>query len=160
VYVAVTASSLPFATALTLLGGAVFGRWMATGLVSLGATLGACGAMLLSRFLLRDWVTRRFGDRLEPIQAKINTEGRYYLFALRLTPIVPFFVVNLAIGLTRMSVPNFAWVSCIGMLPGIWIYANAVPWTSPSRNSPTPSTSKTPTTAASISVSTPVDSCV
>lgn len=125
VHATVTAASVPFATAMTILAGAVFGRWLATGLVSVGATLGAVGAMLLSRFLLRDWANRKFGAQMEPIQQKINTEGRYYLFALRLTPLVPFFLINLAVGPTRMSVLNFAWVSFLGMIPATWIYANA-----------------------------------
>lgn len=125
VYAALTAASVPAGTALTMLGGAIFGTWIATGIVSVAATVGATGAMLLSRFLLRDWVTAKFGDRMEPVQQRIEREGRFYLFALRLTPVVPFFVINLAVGPTRMGVWPFAWVSWVGMLPGIWLYANA-----------------------------------
>ncbi|MCS7100360.1 MAG: FAD-dependent oxidoreductase, partial [Burkholderiaceae bacterium] len=126
-YVAVAALSLPVATALTLIGGALFGPLLGTVVVSFAASVGALLAFLLSRFLLRDWVRRRFGDKLAPIDAGIRREGAFYLFALRLVPAFPFFLVNLAMGLTAMRAPTFYWVSQLGMLPAtaLYVYAGA-----------------------------------
>lgn len=125
VYVAVTALSLPVAASLTMVGGALFGRWLGTGVVSIAATLGATLAFLSSRYVLRDWVQRRFAGRLEPVNRGVEKDGAYYLFTLRLVPIVPFFVINLAMGLTAMRVTTFAAVSWLGMLLGTFLYANA-----------------------------------
>ena len=125
VYVAVTALSLPAAAVLTLLGGAVFGRWLATGVVSVAATVGATLAFLSSRYLFRDWVRRSFGPRLEALDRGVGREGAYYLLTLRLVPLFPFFLINLGMGLTRMRARTFAWVSFVGMLPGTFVYANA-----------------------------------
>ncbi|MCM2330813.1 MAG: FAD-dependent oxidoreductase [Pseudomonas sagittaria] len=125
VYVAVTALSLPGATLLTLVGGALFGLLGGTLLVSLASTLGATLAMLISRFLLRDWVRSRFATRLAAIDKGIAEEGAFYLFALRLVPLFPFFLINLAMGLTRLPARTFWWVSQLGMLPGTLVYVNA-----------------------------------
>jgi uncharacterized membrane protein YdjX (TVP38/TMEM64 family) len=125
VYVAVTALSLPSAALLSLVGGALFGRWLGTAVVSLAATLGATLAFLSARYLLRDWVQRKFGDRLSPINQGIEKDGAYYLFTLRLIPVVPFFLINLGMGLTLMRVTTFAAVSWLGMLPGTFLYLNA-----------------------------------
>ncbi len=125
VYVAVTALSLPVATALGLLAGALFGRWLGTGVVSVAATLGATLAFLSSRYLLRGWVRRHFGGRLAAVNRGVERDGAYYLFTLRLVPAFPFFVVNLGMGLTPMRVRTFAWVSFLGMLPGTFLYVNA-----------------------------------
>ncbi len=124
-YVAVTALSLPVATLLGLLAGALFGRWLGTAVVSLASTLGATLAFLSSRYLLRDWVQRRYGERLAPINRGIEQDGAYYLFTLRLVPLVPFFLINLGMGLTRMRVLTFALVSWLGMLLGTFLYVNA-----------------------------------
>ena len=125
IYVAVTALSLPAATLLTLVGGAIFGRWLGTAVVSLASTLGAALAFLASRYLFRDAVQRRFGARLEPIDRGVERDGAYYLFTLRLVPAVPFFLVNLGMGLTRMRVATYTAVSWVGMLPGTFLYVNA-----------------------------------
>lgn len=125
VYFLVTALSLPAAGALTVLAGALFGRVLGTGLVSLASTLGATAAMLMSRFVLRDWVRRRLGPRVEPLERNLAREGPYYLFFLRLVPAVPFFLINLGMGLTTMPVWQFALVSWVGMLPGTFLYVNA-----------------------------------
>lgn len=125
IYVAATALSLPAATILTLLGGALFGRWLGTGVVSIASTLGATLAFLSSRYILRDWVQRRFGARLGPINRGVEKDGAYYLFTLRLVPAVPFFLINVGMGLTPMRVITFALVSWIGMLPGTFLYINA-----------------------------------
>ncbi|WP_439860224.1 FAD-dependent oxidoreductase [Pseudomonas sp. MBLB4136] len=124
-YVAVTALSLPGAALMTLLAGALFGLLEGFVLVSLASTLGASLAMLSSRFVLRDWVQGRFGRRLASIDAGIEREGAFYLFALRLVPIFPFFLINLAMGLTRLPLRTFWWVSQVGMLPGTLVYVNA-----------------------------------
>src|SRR5262245_33891663 len=125
VYVAVTALSLPGAAILTLVAGALFGRWVGTGVVSAASTLGATLAFLSSRYVLRDWVQRRFGDRLEPINRGVEKDGAYYLFTLRLVPVVPFFLINLGMGLTPIRLTTFAAGSWLGMLPGTFLYVNA-----------------------------------
>lgn len=124
-YVLVTALSLPGAALMTLVGGALFGLFGGTLLVSFASTLGATLAMLISRFLLRDWVRLRFGRRLAAIDHGIEREGAFYLFALRLVPAFPFFLINLAMGLTQLPVRRFWWVSQLGMLPGTLVYVNA-----------------------------------
>lgn len=124
-YIAVTALSLPGAAVLTLAGGAMFGLAVGTVVVSFASTIGATLACLVSRFLLREWVQNKFGDRLAAINSGIAREGAFYLFSLRLVPIFPFFVINLLMGLTRMPLRTFFWVSQIGMLAGTVVYVNA-----------------------------------
>lgn len=125
VYALATALSFPGATIITLAGGAVFGLWQGLLIVSFASTVGATLAFLASRFLLRDWVEARFGQRLADINAGVNREGGFYLFTLRLIPVVPFFLINLLMGLTRMKVWTYYWVSQIGMLAGTAVYVNA-----------------------------------
>lgn len=127
VYVAVTGFSLPGAAPMTLLFGWLFGFWRGLFLVSFGATAGATVAFLFSRYLLRDAVTRRFGARLNSFNEALRREGAYYLFTLRLIPVVPFFVINAVMGLTPIRVRTFWWVSQLGMLPGtaVYVYAGA-----------------------------------
>ena len=125
IYVLVTALSLPGATLLTLAGGAIFGLPLGLLLVSFASTLGATGAFLSARFVLRDWVQRRFGDRLSAINAGLEKDGGFYLFSLRLVPLFPFFVINLAMGLTPIRLRTFYWVSQVGMLAGTAVYVNA-----------------------------------
>ncbi|TXH19853.1 MAG: pyridine nucleotide-disulfide oxidoreductase [Gammaproteobacteria bacterium] len=124
-YVAVTGLSLPGAAVMTLAGGAIFGLFWGLVLVSFASSLGATLAFLASRFLLRDWVQKRFGDRLRAINAGVEKEGGFYLFTLRLVPIFPFFVINLLMGLTPIRTPTFYWVSQLGMLAGTLVYVNA-----------------------------------
>jgi pyruvate/2-oxoglutarate dehydrogenase complex dihydrolipoamide dehydrogenase (E3) component/uncharacterized membrane protein YdjX (TVP38/TMEM64 family) len=125
VYVAATALSIPGAALLTLAGGTIFGLLWGTVIVSFASTLGATLAFLMSRFLLRDWVSQRFGQRLEAIDNGVKREGAFYLFTLRLVPVFPFFLVNLLFGLTAMKARTFFWVSQIGMLAGTLVYVNA-----------------------------------
>jgi pyruvate/2-oxoglutarate dehydrogenase complex dihydrolipoamide dehydrogenase (E3) component/uncharacterized membrane protein YdjX (TVP38/TMEM64 family) len=125
VYVAATALSLPGAALLTLAGGAVFGLLWGTVIVSFASTIGATLAFLMSRFLLRDWVENRFGQRLTAIDDGVRREGAFYLFTLRLVPVFPFFLINLLFGLTGMKARTFYWVSQIGMLAGTVVYVNA-----------------------------------
>ena len=124
-YVAFTALSLPAAAFMTLLGGAIFGPALAAGLVSFASAIGATLAMLASRFVLRDWVQARFERRLAPINRGIERDGAFYLFTLRLIPAVPFFLINLAMGLTPMRAWTFYWVSQLAMLPTTLLYVNA-----------------------------------
>ncbi|PKO33574.1 MAG: pyridine nucleotide-disulfide oxidoreductase [Betaproteobacteria bacterium HGW-Betaproteobacteria-7] len=125
VYVIVTALSFPGAALLTLAGGAIFGLLWGTLIVSFASTIGATLAFLISRFLLRDWVAARFGQRLLAIDEGVRREGGFYLFTLRLVPVFPFFLVNLLLGLTAMKTRIFFWVSQIGMLAGTVVYVNA-----------------------------------
>ncbi|MDQ1901627.1 FAD-dependent oxidoreductase [Paracoccus sp. WLY502] len=124
-YVAVTALSLPIATLLTLLGGALFGFWQGLLMASFASAIGATLALLAARYMLRDWVRVKLGARVRTIQAELDQDGAYYLFSLRLIPVVPFFAVNLLMGLTAIRVQTFYWVSQLGMLPGTAVYANA-----------------------------------
>lgn len=125
VYVAVTALSLPGAAVMTLAVGAIFGLLWGTVLVSFASSLGATLAFLVSRFLLREWVQRKFGRNLRSINEGVEREGGFYLFTLRLIPAVPFFVINLAMGLTPMRAATFYWVSQLGMLAGTVVFVNA-----------------------------------
>ena len=125
IYVAVTALSLPGAAIMTLAGGAVFGLLWGTVLVSFASSFGATLAFLASRFLLRDWVQARFGQRLQAINAGVEKEGGFYLFTLRLVPVFPFFMINLLMGLTPMRAATFYWVSQVGMLAGTLVFVNA-----------------------------------
>ena len=124
-YIAVTGLSLPGAAILTLAGGAVFGLIWGTVIVSFASTLGATLAFLAARFLFRDVVKSRFGERLRAIDAGVAKEGALYLFSLRLVPVFPFFVINLAMGLTNLKTRTFYWVSQVGMLAGTIVYVNA-----------------------------------
>ena len=125
VYVAVTTLSLPGATVMTLAGGAVFGLLWGTLLVSFASTIGATLAFLVSRFLLRDMIQQRFGDKLKAVNAGVEEDGAFYLFTLRLVPAFPFFVINLVMGLTPLATRTFYWVSQLGMLAGTLVYVNA-----------------------------------
>ena len=125
VYIVVTALSLPGAAVMTLAGGAMFGLWIGVLVVSFASTIGATLACFVARFLLRDWVQNKFGEKLSAINKGVEKEGAFYLFSLRLVPIFPFFVINLAMGLTTMKLLTFYWVSQIGMLPGTMVFVNA-----------------------------------
>ncbi len=125
VYILVTALSLPGAAVMTLAGGGFFGLVTGTVVVSVASTIGATCACLVSRFVLRDWVQTKFGEKLSAINAGIEKEGSFYLFSLRLIPIFPFFVINLLMGLTSMPIRTYFWVSQLGMLPATVVYVNA-----------------------------------
>ena len=125
IYVAVTGLSLPGATIMTLAAGAIFGLLWGTIMVSFASSIGATLAFLVSRFLLRDSVQAKFGDKLKAINAGIDKDGAFYLFTLRLVPAFPFFVINLAMGLTSLKTRTFYWVSQLGMFAGTLVYVNA-----------------------------------
>ena len=124
-YVLVTALSLPGATVMTLAGGAIFGLWWGTLLISFASSIGATLAFLASRWLLGGWVQQRFAERLQTFNEGMERDGAFYLFTLRLVPLVPFFVINLAMGLTRIKPLTFYGVSQLGMLPATLVYVNA-----------------------------------
>ena len=125
VYIVSTALSLPGAVLLTLLGGALFGLLVGTILVSFASSIGATLAFLVSRLLLRDWVQNKFGSYLKSFNDGVQKDGGFYLFTLRLIPAVPFFVINLVMGLTPMKAITFYGVSQLGMLAGTIVFVNA-----------------------------------
>lgn len=125
VYVVLTGLSVPGAALLTLVGGALFGLVEGLLIVSFASATGATLAFLMARFVLRRWVQERFGRRLAALNRGVEKDGAFYLFALRLVPLFPFFVINLAMGLTPMRTRTFYWVSQLGMLAGTVVYVNA-----------------------------------
>ena len=125
VYVATTALSLPGATLLTLVAGAIFGLGWGTVITSFASSIGATLAFLMSRLVLKDWVQARFAQRLAPINEGVRRDGGFYLFSLRLVPVLPFFLINLAMGLTPIRTATFYGVSQLGMLAGTLLYVNA-----------------------------------
>ena len=124
-YVAVTGLSIPGAAIMSLVAGALFGVVVGTLIVSFASTMGATLAFLSSRYLLRDWVQGKFGERLRAVDDGLEKDGAFYLFTLRLIPVFPFFVINLLMGLTRIKTGTFFWVSQIGMLPATIVFVNA-----------------------------------
>jgi uncharacterized membrane protein YdjX (TVP38/TMEM64 family) len=125
IYVAVTGLSIPGAAIMSLVAGALFGVVLGTVIVSFASTIGATLAFLSSRYLLRDWVQGKFGDRLRAIDDGLAKDGAFYLFTLRLIPVFPFFVINLLMGLTRIRTSTFFWVSQLGMLAATVVFVNA-----------------------------------
>lgn len=124
-YVAVTGLSIPGAAIMSLVAGALFGVVAGTIIVSFASTIGATLAFLSARFVLRDWVQGKFGERLRAIDDGLEKDGAFYLFTLRLIPVFPFFVINLLMGLTRIKTRTFFWVSQLGMLPATVVFVNA-----------------------------------
>ena len=125
IYVTVTALSLPGATVMTLAGGALFGLGVGTLVISFASSVGATLAFLVSRFVLRDSVQNKFGDKLAAVNEGIRKDGAFYLFTLRLVPVFPFFIINLVMGLTPIRTSVYYAVSQLGMLPGTLVYVNA-----------------------------------
>lgn len=121
-YIVITALSLPIALVMTLLAGALFGLVAGTVIASFSSAIGATLAMLAARYVLRDNLQNRYGQHLQPINAGFQNEGAFYLFALRLVPVVPFFLVNILMGLLPIKPLTFAWVSQLGMLPTTVVY--------------------------------------
>lgn len=125
VYVTVAALSLPGASVLTLMGGALFGLVTGTIVVSFASSIGATFAFLASRYLLGNYVQEKFGDKLKVINKGVEKEGAFYLFTMRLTPVFPFFMVNLVMGLTPIKTVTYYIVSQLGMILGTIVYVNA-----------------------------------
>ncbi|HZP11507.1 MAG TPA: TVP38/TMEM64 family protein [Nevskiaceae bacterium] len=125
IYVAVTSVSLPGAGIMTLAGGAIFGLLWGTVLCSFAAAIGGTLAFLIARFVLRDAIQHRYGDKLKVINDGVARDGAFYLFTLRLIPAFPFFIINLVMALTPIPVRTFYWVSQLGMLAGTMVFVNA-----------------------------------
>jgi uncharacterized membrane protein YdjX (TVP38/TMEM64 family) len=125
IYILVTSLSLPGAAIMTLAGGALFGLVIGTIIVSFASTIGATLACFVARFVLRDWVQGKLGDKLRTVNNGVEKEGAFYLFTLRLIPVFPFWLINLGMGLTKMPLRTFYWVSQVGMLAGTIVYVNA-----------------------------------
>jgi len=124
-YVVMAALSLPGAAIMTLAGGAIFGLWQGLLLASFASSVGALAAFLVARFVAGGAIQRRYGTRLAAVNAGIERDGGFYLFALRLVPVFPFFLINLVMGLAPIRALTFYWVSQLGMLPGTLVYVNA-----------------------------------
>ncbi len=125
IYIPSVALNLPWALVLGLAGGAVFGTFTGTVVVSFASSIGALLACMISRYLLAGWVKKKFKDKLERVNQGIAREGAFYLFALRLIPLIPFFVVNMVMGVTAIRLTTFYWVSQLGMLPATAVIVNA-----------------------------------
>lgn len=125
VYVLVTGLSIPGAAVMTLLAGALFGVVWGTVLVSFASTIGATLAFLIARYVARDFVQQRFSEQLKTLNNGVKNEGGFYLFTLRLVPAFPFFLINIAMGLTPIGIWQFYWISQVGMLAGTIVYVNA-----------------------------------
>ena len=125
IYVVITGLSLPGATLMTLVGGALFGTALGILIISFASTIGATFAFLLSRYFFKDWVQKKFSKQLATINEGVEKEGSYYLFTLRLVPLFPFFIINLVMGLTPIKTLSFYWVSQVGMFLGTFVYVNA-----------------------------------
>jgi uncharacterized membrane protein YdjX (TVP38/TMEM64 family) len=125
IYIAQTALSLPGATILSLAAGAIFGSVMGTIYANIAATIGATLAFLVTRYLLRDVVLNRMGNRLEGLNRELELRGFNYLLFLRLVPLFPFFLINLAAGLTRLPLRTFFIGTMLGIIPGGFVYVNA-----------------------------------
>lgn len=125
IYIVITGLSLPGATILTLAGGALFDLFWGTVIVSFASSIGATLAFLAARYLFRDSVERKFGGSIKKINDGIAKDGAYYLFTMRLVPLIPFFGINLIMGVTAMKTSTYYWVSQVGMLAGTLVYVNA-----------------------------------
>jgi len=125
IYILATALSLPGAAILTLLGGAIFGVVNGTIIVSFASTIGATLAFLVSRFFFKDFIQKKFSEKLATINEGIKKEGAFYLFTLRLMPVFPFFIINLLMGLTPIKTVTYFFVSQLGMLAGTVVYVYA-----------------------------------
>lgn len=124
-YIILTGLSIPGAIVLTLMAGALFGTWPGAIIVTLANAVGATIAFILSRFLFRDFVEKKFRNRFIKFTKKLNEEGNLYLLTLRLIPITPFVVVNLVMGLTKIKIWSFIWITLLGIFPGTFIYVYA-----------------------------------
>ena len=125
IYIMSSALSLPFATLLTLLSGYIFGLTLGAFIVSLCSTVGASIAFLTSKYLFYDYIQKRYKKQLVTINNEFINEGIFYIFALRLVPVFPFFVVNIVTSLLPIKLSTFFWVSMLGMFPATLVYVNA-----------------------------------
>jgi uncharacterized membrane protein YdjX (TVP38/TMEM64 family) len=121
-YIVAASLSVPGALSLTFAAGAIFGPWLGTVLASIGSTLGATGAFLTARYLVGDSIQKRYAERLQVINRGFREEGAFYLISLRLFAVIPYFVINLVMGLTPVPTRTFLWATQLGMLPVIFLY--------------------------------------
>lgn len=122
VFIVAASLSLPGALSLTFAAGAIFGFWLGSVLASFGAALGATGAFLSARYLLGESIQQRYAARLEAINRGFQAEGAFYLLSMRLFAVIPYFIINLVMGLTPISTRTFLWATQLGMLPVIFLY--------------------------------------
>ena len=122
-YVAVVALSLPGGAIMTLAGGLLFGPWLGTALAVLGATLGACTLFLAARTALAEFIFRRAGPLIAPVREGLRRSGFWYLLSLRLIPVVPFWLANLAPACVGMPFWPYAAATLIGIIPGTAVFA-------------------------------------
>jgi uncharacterized membrane protein YdjX (TVP38/TMEM64 family) len=122
---AVATLFLPIAALMAVVAGALFGFWKGVPIASFAAALAATLAFLLSRFIMHDTIQRHFGERLAAVNAGMAKDGAFYLFSMRLVPVIPFFMINLVMGLSPIKTRTFYWVTQLGMLAGILVYVNA-----------------------------------
>jgi uncharacterized membrane protein YdjX (TVP38/TMEM64 family) len=125
IYIIVTSLSLPGAAVLSLAGGTLFGLWVGVIVVSFASTIGATLACFAARYVLREWIQQKFEQKLVTVNQEIERQGAFYLFTLRLIPAIPFWIINLVMGLTKMPLSTFYWVSQVGMFPATIAYVNA-----------------------------------
>ncbi|WP_424946622.1 TVP38/TMEM64 family protein [Candidatus Spongiihabitans sp.] len=125
IYIAVTAASIPGALVLTLCCGAIFGFIAGTFIALVSATIGATLAFLVARYLFDDWVQAKMGERVAKIRENFRAEGALYLFSMRLVPVIPFFAINLLMGLTSIKTTAYFFASLLGMAPGSMVFVNA-----------------------------------
>lgn len=125
IYVFLTAVAFPGVWTFSLVGGFLFGFWWGTLWVALSATLGAILSFLSARFMFHDFLQHRFQDKIQTFNEGVRTEGSYYLFAMRMNPVVPFVLINVVMGLTPMSLWTYSWITAVSMLPGTFLYVNA-----------------------------------
>lgn len=123
-YIIVTGLSLPGAAVMTLAGGFLFGM-TAVLFVNVGATAGACLAFLASRYLIGEWVQKKYGGKLDSFNRELTKNGHLYLLGLRLIPAIPFFLINIFSGLTAIGLPTFFWTTAVGIIPGSLVYVYA-----------------------------------
>ncbi len=124
-YVVAGALALPIAVMLTIVGGALFGVWWGTFYSIIGATAGATLSFLGVRYVIGDWLQENYKDRLDRFNDEFEQRGIYYLLSLRFLPLIPFFLVNILAGLTKVPVGEFLISTIIGVIPGAFVYAYA-----------------------------------
>ena len=123
-YIIITATSIPGASIMSILGGFLFGNYLGTALAVIAATIGATGIFLAVRYAFADYVYKKLGSKATDIQQKIETNGFYYLLSLRIAPIVPFFLINLLSGIFKIKFRDFFLSTLIGIIPGAFVYVN------------------------------------
>lgn len=123
-YIAVVALSIPGAGILSLAAGFLFGFWGII-YVNVGATIGAILAFLVARYLIGDWLQKRYAEKLASFNKEIAENGYNYLLTLRLIPVFPFFLVNIFAGITRIPLTTYTWTTMAGIVPASFVFIYA-----------------------------------